>query len=333
MAQRRPVQVVTSRTTRALSSRRASTPGVEVRRLRALRVAKIPVMPGLVWALLRLPRRSTLHLHLGQALVPELVLLAARLRGHRLVVHFHLDIEPSGPLGALFASYKRRVLPRVLRAAGRVVCLTEEQAEHLVGTVGVARGRVRVVPNAVGEQFRVTGRTPHDGALRLLFVGRLSAQKNLPRLLDAIGAVESPVQLTIVGDGELRPYVEERLRALPGVILAGQLDGERLLDEYRWADALVLTSDHEGMPLVLLEAMSAGLAVVANDVPGIRATVGEDALVVNPTAEDVAAGIDRLARDPQLRADLAARGRARAERHTWASLLDTLEQIYDDPSW
>lgn len=331
MAARRPVQVVTSRPSRAVRDRPASLP-VPVRRLRALRVAKIPVMPGLVPALLRTPADAVLHLHLGQALVPELTLLAAR-RGHRrLVVHFHLDIEPSGPFGAVFSSYKKHVLPHVLRAAWRVVCLTEEQADLVVSRYGVAREAVRVVPNAVPDGFALPDHPAHDGPLRVLFVGRLSAQKNLTRLLDALALLAVPAQTAVVGDGEERELVERRLRdpALAHVTLCGQLDGQALLDRYAWADVLVLTSDREGMPLVLLEAMAAGVAVVATDVPGVRATVGDDALVVPPTATAVADALARLAADPALRADLVRRGRLRAARHTWAATLDALEAVYDE---
>jgi glycosyltransferase involved in cell wall biosynthesis len=311
--------------------------GVDVRRLWAVRVAKIPVMPTLVLAVLRTPRRAAVHLHLGQALVPELVWLATRLRRQRLIVHFHLDIGPSGLFGKVFVLYKALVLSHVLRAADRVVCLSDEQFSFLTEELGLRPEAVCVVPNAVDERFaveRLPTATPLARPLRLLFVGRLSAQKNLPRLLDAMALVREPVELAIVGDGELRSLVEARLgpTGLRNVELLGRLDGEALLDRYRWADALVLTSDHEGMPLVLLEAMAAGLPIVATDVPGIRTTVGDDALVVAATPEAVAAAIERLARDDDLRAELASRGRHRAGSHSWELLLDRLDAVYDGPS-
>ena len=77
--------------------RREVRDGVRIRRHRAAFVAHTPIAPGLLLALLRQPRGTLVHVHAAHALVVELVWLACWLRGLRYVVHFHLDVDASGP--------------------------------------------------------------------------------------------------------------------------------------------------------------------------------------------------------------------------------------------
>ena len=353
LAGRRPVVVVTSHAEggRASGPRRypwagdpgagdsgAGDPGtiypekMQVTRLAAWRLAQIPVMPTLLWHLLRVPGARLYHLHLAQAYVPEMAWLASRLTRRPLVVHFHLDVEPSTFLGPIFSVYKRVALSRVLRSAERVIALNESQVETLTGRYRVRRDRIRVIPN--GVPMAVGGAPPRSdgepGPLRLLYVGRLSPQKNLGRLLAAMSQVTESVTLDIVGDGSERRAVEDEVRrlGLGNVNMLGARHDEALVGCYRRAQALVLTSDHEGMPLVLLEAMGAGLPVVATDVPGVGETVGPAGLLVPPQAGAVAEAIDRLARDPELRAKLSRLGLERAAAFAWPATVEAVERVY-----
>jgi glycosyltransferase involved in cell wall biosynthesis len=134
-----------------------------------------------------------------------------------------------------------------------------------------------------------------------------------------------------VGDGEQRAALDHLLAelGLSGVRMVGRQTGDDLLSWYRWADAFVLTSDKEGMPLVLLEAMAAGLPIVATDVAGVADTVGGDALLATPDPEALGAAIDRLAGDPALRAELARRSFERSRRYAWSTLIGTLLNVYE----
>ena len=90
-----------------------------------------------------------------------------------------------------------------------------------------------------------------------------------------------------------------------------------------------MPSDHEGMPLAVLEAMAAGLPIVASEVQGLREFIaGRGVLVPAPSPEGFAAAIDALADDPARRAELAGRGRRYAEALSWpvqaAHLADVL---------
>jgi glycosyltransferase involved in cell wall biosynthesis len=333
LAARHDVEVLTTSSGAAGSPRRERHGGLTVRRYAALDVAHTPLSPGLALRLLTLPRSTIVHAHVANAFLPETVWLGSWLRGRPYVLHFHLDVDATGRLGRLLPAYKRRVLGPVLRRAARVIALSAAQAEFLVDRYGVDRERVVVIPNGVaGTGFRTAGPEPArqpGEPLRLLFVGRLDAQKNVSRLVDAVRAVPSPVELVVVGDGEQRELVERRAAGLPNVRLVGAHTGDGLQRWYRWAEAFVLASDREGMPLVLLEAMAAGLALVSTDVPGSREVVQDVGLLAEPTAEALGAAIERLASDRDLLARLAARSVAQAPRYSWGERIAELESVYD----
>jgi colanic acid/amylovoran biosynthesis glycosyltransferase len=124
--------------------------------------------------------------------------------------------------------------------------------------------------------------------------------------------------------GEAFPGVEEEMRERADALRATgadvQLPGRRKGDErnaeYAWADVFVFPSRYppEGQPLVLLEALSAGLPIISTLHSGIPDTVrdGQEGLLVSPgDVQALAKAIERLRDDPQLRADLGARARAR----------------------
>ena len=185
------------------------------------------------------------------------------LRRRPYIAHFHLDVDPSGRLGVLLAGYKRWILAPFLRQAAAVVALSPQQADFLESHYRVEPERITVIPNGVHPRFyRARDRSESQSApthkLRLLFVGRLEEQKNVLRLVDAMADVSAEVELVIVGDGELRDEISRRIEVLglTGVRLVGAARGNQLVQWHCWADAFVLSSDKEGMPLVLLEAMA-----------------------------------------------------------------------------
>jgi glycosyltransferase involved in cell wall biosynthesis len=310
--------------------------GVAVTRCGAVDVAHTPLSLSLASRLVRLPGDRLVHAHIGQAFLPEMVWASARLRRRPYVVHYHLDIEASGRFGFLLPAYKRTVFTAAMRGAAAVIVLSQQQADFVSEVHGVRAERVHVVPNGVTDDFLRLGQQRADEparttgeATRLVFVGRLAVQKNVPRLLGALSRVSAPVELTIVGDGELR----EELTALAHRLgvparFVGRLSGQPLLDELAKGEVFVSSSDKEGMPLSLMEAMAAGLPVVSTDVGGSRELVGEAGLLVEPGEAALAAGIDLLCTDPDLRHRLARAGHERAQQFTWDQAAQRVEAVY-----
>ncbi|GEL16903.1 glycosyl transferase [Pseudonocardia asaccharolytica DSM 44247 = NBRC 16224] len=335
LAGRHDVEVITTRNRSDGSPPREMAGWVLVRRFRGYEIAHTAFSMGMVVRLLTLPRRTIVHAHVAQAFLPEMVWLTSWLRRRPYILHFHLDVDPSGRFGRLLPVYKRLVLGPVLRRAAAVIALSPAQADFLATGYRVARTNIAVLPNGVDPAFSGAGKRSHDhrrdGALRLLFVGRLDAQKNVLRLLDAMSQVQAPVELVIVGDGEQRGLAAERVRSLglPNVRFAGAQTGDELLAWYRWADAFVLPSDKEGMPLVLLEAMAAGLPIIATDVPGSHELLDGVGLLTAPNASALGAAIERLSTDPDLRARLVANSAERGTRYSWTERIPELERLYD----
>jgi glycosyltransferase involved in cell wall biosynthesis len=203
------------------------------------------------------------------------------------------------------------------RAADLVLAPSAATAGELERDYGVAGARV--LPNVTGglaiEPAPMPGAEGASG--HLLFVGRLRVRKGVEVLLEALAASSRLPPLLIAGDGEHRAALERRAREL-------ELDGERVRFLGRATPgqvrellarslALVVPSIYEGMPLVVLEAMSSGVPVVASRVSGIPEVVvdGETGWLV-PCEDPPALGavLEQLVRDPA-----EARRRGVAGRH------------------
>ena len=314
----------------------ADSPGEEdfVRRLRSWEVAHTCVIPGLLGELLRLPPHSVVHLHIAQAFVPEMVYAAHLIRGLPYVAHLHLDVGPSGPAGFLLRAYQPLVLGPVLRAAASVVVFTDEQRSAVSTKYRVDPARIAVIPNGVGEAFFYAGERPLHSRPRLLFVGRLSVQKNLIQLIRALDGISEEFETTLVGEGELEAELRQAAEdlQLQNVRFYGRADGAEIRDLYRSADIFVLPSEREGMPLVLLEALAMALPVVATDVPGNRdlVTHGQNGLLV-PVGDPPALrrALLSVSADPGVYQRMSQASQILARQYSWPAVSAEFEHLYD----
>jgi glycosyltransferase involved in cell wall biosynthesis len=155
------------------------------------------------------------------------------------------------------------------------------------------------------------------GPCRIVAVGRLQAPKDALTLVRALAALPADAyEVLVVGEGPDRPDVEDEVRRL-GLDSVVQLAGTRtdVPQLLAASDLFVLSSRSEGLPLSILEAMAAGLPVVATSVGGIPELVvdGETGFLVPPgDPQSLAGAIERLVHDPELRRRLGTAGRSRA---------------------
>ncbi len=164
-----------------------------------------------------------------------------------------------------------------------------------------------------------------------LAVGGIEPRKGSAHLLAALGALAPGAMLAVVGGHSFQDYTayrDDALASLPGlglalgrdVVLLGTVPDDELRAWYHAADALAFPSLNEGWGLAVLEAMAAGLPVVATDIPVFREylTPDVDALLVSPAdPAALAAAMAALAADADLGRRLAAAGREVAARYTW----------------
>lgn len=266
------------------------------------------------------------HVNLRTPYACQGALIAGVLTRTRIVAVEHLPFHsPSG----LMRWSRRRLHP--FYAAH--VSVGDESARLVEAEVGLPRGSVRTIHNGVPE---VDLPPPPDGphAPVLGSLGRLDEQKGYELLVEALARIPDATGV-IVGEGSLRAELETRAAALgvgARLRLPGWSDDARShLPEF---DVFVLPSRYEGFPLSILEAMLAGLPVVASDVGSVSEAVvdGETGFVVPPGDVDaLTAALRRLVDDPDLRRSLGAAGRARAEREfTARAMAARYERLYDE---
>jgi glycosyltransferase involved in cell wall biosynthesis len=253
----------------------------------------------------------------------------------RLPVIFHLHG------GGFFDFYRdrcgplRRLLVRfLLNRVDRIVTLSEEGARRIAGITG--NPRVSVLPNMV--DMRAFRATPHQGeGAELLFLGRLDPTKGVDELLQAGAKLRARfprLRLVIAGAGDVRA-VEARATVLgiaDAVELPGWVVGERKQALLERASVFVLPSHVENMPVSVLEAMAAGVPVVATRVGAIPEVVehGVTGLLVPPRdAAALALALETMLADPQRCRRMGAAARARAQRHySVEQVMPRLEAIY-----
>lgn len=198
---------------------------------------------------------------------------------------------------------RRAVLKRAFRASARILCNSREMARYAADCYGAPPERTRVVLNGVDTaRFRVP-KAAHEG-LRIGTVGRVEKQKNIPAFLDAAEIVlgaRPDARFEIVGDGSLRAAFAEEVQRR-GLAHAVTLPGTRadIPGFFAGLDQFWLTSDWEGTPNVVLEAMAAGLPVIATRVGGTPEVIDDGVtgiLVEAGDAEGIAHASLALAAD------------------------------------
>jgi phosphatidylinositol alpha-mannosyltransferase len=193
-------------------------------------------------------------------------------------------------------------------------------AETLRAAVGPCE--VAILGNAVDlDRFAAAVPVP-TAAPTALFVGRIEHRKGLAVLLEAFGGLPGDLRLRIVGDGPGAGALRRRFATDDRLEWLGAVGDEELARQLAAADLLVAPSlGGESFGVVLLEAMAAGTAVVASDIPGYRlAAAGAAELVPPGDAVALRERVGRLLGDPGKRAGLVAAGRRVAARHSFSDL-------------
>ena len=304
------------------------------------RMASTPICPGMAGWLARL-EADVLHLQFPSP-PGELSCLLVH-RHTPIVVSYQAEITRQ----AAILPFYRPVIHAVLGRARVIMSASPQYIEHSA-FLRRYRSKCRVVPLGVDlEPYDALAR--HDteaAALRaaygggplVLFVGRFRYYKGLRVLLEAMARVRGT--LVLVGGGgeetELR-RLHARLGLGDRVRFAGSLDEAGLLAHYRAADVAVLPSTlaAEAFGLVLIEAMASGLPVVSTELGTGTSFVNrhdETGLVVPPgDAEALAAALNRLLADPDLRRRMGEAGYRKVEdKYRWEAIIDRWEAIYHE---
>lgn len=230
---------------------------------------------------------------------------------------------------------RRTVMRRAFRAADTVICNSRQVATFAEQHYAAQKDRIRVVYNGVDAARFASARRPHSG-LRVGTIGRIEAQKNLEMFLRAAREVATTfpdATFEIAGTGSLLDKVTATARELglaervrfvgPVADVPAFLAG---LDQF-W-----LTSDWEGTPNVVLEAMAAGVPVIATAVGGTPEIVESErtgVLVAAGDAASLVAAACRLMQDRRAADEMAERARVEVrERFSIAAMVEATERVY-----
>jgi glycosyltransferase involved in cell wall biosynthesis len=218
-------------------------------------------------------------------------------------------------------TYSRLALPRVARAARRLIAVSEFTRRELLELLDVPEEKVSVVRNAVGPPFAADG----DAAAGdyVLAVSTLEPRKNLPRLVDAFQRAHlNGCRLLVAG---ARGWGGVQLDG-DGVSWLGEVGDEELARLYRGARCVAYVSLYEGFGLPVLEAMACGAPVVAAHIGAAEEVAGGAAVLVDPLDPDaIAAG---LAEAVDRRDELRAQGLERARAFSWADAARSTVEVY-----
>jgi phosphatidylinositol alpha-mannosyltransferase len=269
------------------------------------------------------------------------------------VVHAHEPLTPSTSMWATLASPVPVVASFHSGAAGSRLFDLAAPALRLVARriavrVAVSRAAARFAGARLGGDFVVVGngadvarfeRAPAANlgpGTKILFVGRLDERKGFPVAAQAFGVLardRPELRMVVVGDGPDRRAVERLAPELrERVTLLGVVPNVDLPPYHAACDLVFATSvGGESFGVVLVEAMAAGLPVVASDIPGYDEVVreGVEGLLVPPhDPKAVADAAARILDDPELAARMSAAGRERARAFDWSVIVGQLERLY-----
>jgi len=279
-------------------------------------------------------------------------------RGVPSVVTVH-DLLPLRTIAAGRLGLRSRVRNRLLQwvldwvpRADRVIVTTQYTAREAGQFIDVDPQRIRIIPMGVDGRFfdrpaeaalaarraqwiAALGGAEPPAAL-VLHVGSCHPRKNVEAAIAALGILRAhgvDAALVQIG-GAFGPAHVAAIReagVAAHVVQEREVAEDALVAAYYAADALVLPSSFEGWGLPAVEAMAAGLPVVTSGAAGLREAVGEAGLVVGGMGADpIAAALERVLTDPALRADLAAKGRARAASLTWDRCASQTRAVHDE---
>lgn len=314
-------------------------------------IGNAPLIPSLA----RLDSFDVVHLHYPFIFGSELTLLGRlrkRRRGAALIVHYKNRLLGRRTRGLMFETYEHTVAPALIRAADRVLVLSEDHARsvtYLNRALEKTPERVIVMPNGVDTDAFSPG--PDTSGLRselgipadavvAAFVATLDRAHHFKRLDVAIEALARTrarnVHMIVAGGGELLAgFRAEAVAAGLGarVHFLDRVPHGELPEVLRASDLFVLTTEPpESFGIVLIEAMACGLPAIATDYPGVRAVVDEATGVLIPAGDSAAAAeaLDRMV-------DMGSEGRERygsagrrksEEQWAWPALLDQMDDAY-----
>lgn len=274
--------------------------------------------------------------HVHDPLTPSTSMLATLHARSPVVATFHSYFALDHLEGRVYTAIAPLLRP-VWKRVDRRIAVSKAARFSVCSRMGNVP--VQIVPNGADvDVFSNASRAALPPGRRLLFVGRLEPRKGFPIALRAFASLADSypdLRFLVVGDGadrtaiqDLPPHVRER------VLMLGKVSHDALPTYHKAADVFISpATGQESFGIVLVEAMAAGVPIVASDIAGYRevARDGLEALLVAPAdPAALAEGVRTLLDRPDLARALSARGLQRSREFAWDNIMDRLDDIYGD---
>lgn len=231
------------------------------------------------------------------------------------------------------ADFRERFAEQARHAAATadaIIAVSEFTAGQVRDLLDVPASRIHVIHHGVRPS---AGQRPELRAKVVLHVGSIQTRKNLVRLVTAFASVPEDWRLVLAGGsgyGADAVYgAIEKSSARERITVTGYVDAPALTSWYQRASVFAFPSLDEGFGLPVLEAMAAGVPVIASNRGSLPEVCGEAALLVD--ALDTAAlekNLERLCSEPEYREELAVRGRVRAAQFPWDLAVTRTQSVY-----
>jgi glycosyltransferase involved in cell wall biosynthesis len=266
-----------------------------------------------------------------------------------VTVHDLIFLIVPEQFGRGWRSYVTPMMPRVLKSASAVICVSESAKQDVLRFYGLPPSKVHVVHNGVDHsrfhpRNQLDQKWAHSIGLTgeyVLHVGAFAQRKNIPLLLEAIaqlkahGKFENRQVVLAGGESPGLPGAREIAIAIKNfdlcnaVVLAGHVPDEKLPGLYAGAGLLAMPSSYEGFGLPVLEAMAAGTPVVASNISSLPEVAGDAAILVPP--QDVTAlanAIDDVLSSKAAADELRQKGFSRAREFSWERAAANTIAVY-----
>lgn len=252
----------------------------------------------------------------------------------------------------LKGNLKWQVQKLALKNMDAIIAVSNSSKEDIVKYAGVSGNRIRVIYEAAGEEFKQV----QSSKLKIqslkrkyglpdrfaLYVGDVTWNKNLPRLIEA--AVKVDVPLAMVGKALIdkitdakNPWNTDLIRSQKlaekhkNIFRLGFVSSEDLVALYNAATLFVMPSIYEGFGLPVLESMSCGCPVVTSRRGSVEEVVGDAGVYVDPfNVDSIAGGISEVFNNRNLRIELSQKGLIQSKKFTWKKTADETIKAYRD---
>ena len=238
-----------------------------------------------------------------------------------------------------------------LRKANAIITDSESSKKDILKYVGARQNKVKVVYLAAGEQFKKLEKGPWESELRkkydlpekfVLYVGDVTWNKNLPRLLDVVTELEIPIVMvgkSLVSEDydKNNPWnndlnrINELARENKNIIRLGFVSNEELVGLYNLATVFTMPSLYEGFGLPVLEAMACGCPVITSKEGSLEEVAGKAANFVDAyDVESIKFGIDKVFKNEKLREELTQKGFENVKRFSWKKTAEETINAYKE---